>query len=104
MLLIKQTIKMPCPEGMNLAEQVQVGRRKIETMQGIQYDPVFECKAVNGTPFVGLDTVRAPIALKTGDEISVDAATGYVVTVEREGAVIYPPAAAPTEKKGKGGA
>jgi hypothetical protein len=106
MLLIKQTIKIACPEGMNLAEQTQVGKRKIETMQGPQWDPIFECKAVGGTPFAILDTVRAPIALKTGDEISVDAATGYVVTVEREGAVVYPPAAVPSaaQAKGKGGA
>ena len=93
MLLIHCTIKIACPEGANLAEQSQVGRRKIETMQGPQYDPVFECRAVGGTPFGPLGEVIAPIALKIGDAISVDQATGYVVHVTRDGNLIYPPAA-----------
>lgn len=98
MLLISATIKQPCAEGANLAEQTKVGERKMETAYGPRREPIFACVAVGGTPFAGLDEVIAPIALKTGDEIAVDQATGYVVTVKRDGAGIYPPASPKTEK------
>jgi hypothetical protein len=93
MLYIHCTIKAAQPEGANLAEQSQVGRRKIETMNGPLWDPIYECKAVGGTPFSILDKVIAPIALKVGDEVKVDQESGYVMLVEREGNPIYPPTA-----------
>ncbi len=100
MLHILATIKKPCPEGANLAEQTKVGEKKMETAYGPKKEPIFECVAVGGTPFSGLDEVNAPIALKTGDEIAVDQATGYVITVKRDGVVVYPPAS-PKAEKGK---
>lgn len=98
MLLITATIKKTCAEGTNLAEQTKIGERKMETAYGPKKEPIFECVAVGGTPFTGLDDVTAPIALKAGDEIAVDQATGYVITVKRDGAVVYPPASPKTEK------
>ncbi len=92
MLLIYQTIKIRCPEGTNLAEQTKIGERKIETVNGRFTEPIFACRAVGGTPFSILEEVRAPIDLMPGDEISVDAATGYVVTVKRGEEQIWPPA------------
>lgn len=100
MLLISATIKKACAEGANLAEQTKVGQKKLETAYGPKQEPIFECVAVGGTPFSGLDEVLAPMALKVGDEIAVDQATGYVITVKRDGVVVYPPAA-PKSEKGK---
>ena len=59
MLYIHCTIKVAQPEGANLAEQSQVGRRKIETMSGPLWDPVYECKAV--------------VRLRNGESIAVEA-------------------------------
>ena len=92
MLLIKLTIKLPCLAGQNLAEQTEVGKRKMETIYGQKYDPVLECTAVGGLPFASLPEVKTPIALKIGDDIDVDAETGAIVYVRREGSVIWPAA------------
>lgn len=89
MLLIIETIKTDCPKGANLAEQVQVSRRKIQTVVGDRWEPVFECTYVSGTPFGSLPDVVAPCALKAGDVISVEAAEGEVVEVKRGNSVIY---------------
>lgn len=90
MLLIKRTIIQACPEGTNLAEQTETGRRRMETIYGPKYDPILECVAVGGTPFASLTEVRAPIALRLGDEIAVDADNGYMVEIKRNGSILWP--------------
>lgn len=90
MLLIQEVIKKAQPEGANLAEQVEVGKRRIETQTGPKYDPIYECSATGNLPFAHHDTVITPIALRIGDEIHVDAETGAMVHVLRGGEQIWP--------------
>ncbi len=104
MLLIKETIKVAQPEGANIAQQTEVGKRRMETNYGPKYDPIFECLAVGGTPFTGIDTVTTPIALRVGDEVQVDQESGFMVAVLREGVQIWPAgSAAEPEPQGKRG-
>ena len=90
MLLIIETIKVAQAEGANLAAQTEVGKRRIETQTGPKYDPIFECLAVGGLPFGGLEEVMAPIALRVGDVVNVDQETGFIVRVLRGGEEIWP--------------
>ena len=90
MLLIIETIKVAQPEGANLAEQVEVGKRRLETNYGPKYDPIMECAATGNTPWGNLTEVITPIALRVGDEVQVDQEFGAMVRVRRGGVEIWP--------------
>lgn len=97
MLLIKQTLKKAVPEGGNIAERTQTGARRIEILGGYKMEPIMECVAVGGLPFHNHVEVIAPLSLRVGDEIEVDAETGSVVAVKRDGDLVWP---APPPQKG----
>ena len=84
MLLITAELNLSCQSETNLAEMVQDGWHKVVKITGETREPTMVFKYLVGAPFSGYENIRAPIALKKRDVITIDANTGTIQKVERE--------------------
>lgn len=92
-LLLDCTVSVACPKDTNLAEIVEIDKKRVQLSNGgHRMDPIFAGVYVIGLPF-GLQSVPvpAPVDLLAGDQLRVtaDAVEREVWDVTRKGKVIW---------------
>ena len=91
MLISWGTLRIPCPQGENVAELIVVGKTVVQLASGKRYDDVWGGRFVEGAPFGNdIKEASAPIDLLPSDEIALIQPDGEVFMVFRGGKQIWP--------------
>ena len=88
MLEVSGTLIRDCAKGADVSEQKQSGTIRTPTLGGWKTEPRLVPVYTDGLPFGALHPI-APVPLRAGDILIVNAETAAALRVERDGEIIW---------------